>query len=46
MKRLTLWFADVWPSECIACIYQRFFVLGLVAGIALSHVLMYAVVRA
>jgi hypothetical protein len=41
MKRLTLWFADLWPVHCIACIYQRFLVLGFVLGVAVANLLIY-----
>ena len=37
LTRSTLWFADLWPSDRIASIYQRFIVLGVVIGIVLTH---------
>ena len=46
MKQLTLWFADLWPADCIACIYQRFLVLGLVLGVVMSHLFIYLVFSA
>lgn len=39
-KRAVYWWADLWPSDCCACVYVRFMLVGaLVALIVIALVL-------
>ena len=45
-KRATFWWADLWPSDCVACIYLRFVILGFGIGMIWVAVLLYGLWRA
>jgi len=44
-KRFAFWFADLWPVNCIACIYLRFIAFGFLLGVAFSGVVLTVFVR-
>lgn len=37
-KRFAFWFADLWPVNCIACIYLRFIAFGFLLGVGFMGV--------
>lgn len=44
MKALAFWFADLWPADCIYCIYLRFLLVGVFVGMFIAAAYIYAVV--